>query len=79
MKILSDCDSREAELVGELLQLVGIEVVVVPEDVVVAGTGRTLDTCIPDPNVQLSADPDPYQDHDKNLVQKLNVTGTERK
>ena len=33
-----------AQLVGQLLQLVGIEMIVVPEDVVVAGTRGALDT-----------------------------------
>ena len=37
-------DVGVAELVGQLLQLVSIEVIVVPEDMVVAGTRGALDT-----------------------------------
>ena len=38
-------DVGVAQLVGQLLQLVSIEVVIIPEDVVVAGPGGALDTC----------------------------------
>ena len=34
------------QLIGELLQLVSIKVIVVPEDVVVTGTGGALDTLV---------------------------------
>ena len=36
---------RVAQLVGQLLQLVSLEVVVIPQHVVVAGTRGSLDTC----------------------------------
>ena len=38
-------DIGVAELVGQLLQLVRVEVVIVPEHVVVAGPRGALDTC----------------------------------
>ena len=38
-------DVGVAQLVGELLQLVRIEVIVIPQHVVVAGPGGALDTC----------------------------------
>ena len=38
-------DVGVAQLVGQLLQLVSIEMIIIPENVVVAGPGGALDTC----------------------------------
>ena len=38
-------DVGVAQLVGQLLELVSIEMIIVPQNVVVAGSGGALDTC----------------------------------
>ena len=38
-------DVGVAQLVGQLLQLVSIEMIIIPENVIVAGAGSALDTC----------------------------------
>ena len=38
-------DVGVAELVGQLLELISVEMVIIPEDVIVTGTGGALDTC----------------------------------
>ena len=49
-------DVGVAQLVGQLLQLVSVEMVIIPEDVIVAGTRGSLDTCNESVSLQCYSD-----------------------
>ena len=49
-------DVGVAQLVGQLLQLVSVEMVIIPEDVIVAGTRCSLDTCNESVSLQCYSD-----------------------